>query len=99
MSIDPVPLLLCLMAGALIGWAHLWSLRWLTRQWLRTGGPSKGVLLLIYVARMVLLVGLGVLAAKHGAQTLLLAALGLWLARSIGLMRERRLAQLQEQQT
>lgn len=99
MSIDPILMLLSLFAGALVGGLHLSSLRWVTRQWLRSDGPSKGLLLLVYGARMALLVVLGVLAARHGAQTLLFAALGLWLARTLGLMRERRLAQMSGLQT
>jgi F1F0 ATPase subunit 2 len=99
MSIDPILMLLSLLAGALVGGVHLSSLRWVTRQWLRNDGPSKGLLLLIYGVRMALLVALGVLAAKHGAQTLLSAALGLLLARALGLMRERRLAQMSGLQT
>lgn len=80
----PLVLALAFLGGGVVGWVHFVSLRRVVDAW-ANGAATRAVV--FTVLRWAVLVTGAVVAVRFGAMALLLAALGLVLARAVVLRR------------
>ena len=83
----PYAIVVGILAGTMLGFAHFLTLKWNTGLYLE-GGVAKAIVL--HILRMIVLAAAFIILAKLGAAALLSGLAGLLLARAIVMRREKR---------